>query len=555
MSVLEYAWKHFTPEQYERHNLLPFEDTADLKRKAIREIMLLRQRRFNEACREEMRRFAAEAADIGIRIVFMKGLILAENLYDRPEQRIFYDMDMLADPGDLAAVLGICKKFGYRNEQLDDYEHIGDHIKAYFSGYMHHFPEMQREAETDGRKIVLTLEVHTHAFIEAFHQIDLPYEPVTSAVVQSAVPRVLPGFEVIWTPDPADDFLMLLLHFVKHLFFNVMESLKYNHPSAYLNFRQLLDLDLFLTGGSIDLTALANRAVEWNTVPELVFTMKLLACYSPGADNGYDWDTLYRSHRRQAGFVAAAIEILLKEDLIKTTLLSSWELAGLILNRITIDYPVIHSYRDELFTERPDNRFMIDEFADHIDNHFHRHYKENRYPDGPGDWRCRGMSRWDDQFLWLRFEVEDDELCIEDGLPHEHEWCDSLDLLMVKYETVPDRNFIRHMDIHLCRREGSGESFIYIREYDNVTDEFIRYTEDMFRYRFAIDGNNYILDLGLSWETLGNCVQNDRLIFDIIANDSDSKPPEYLSKLAWASPMRYCGLHDVSSFGTMQVLK
>lgn len=563
MSMLTVLEQEFSEEEIKRYNLLSFARTlSDERLKKAQSFLYSQQCVFNRLCREEVRLLSDYARKESVRIAFMKGVILAEDIYEDPAKRSFSDLDILVHPDDLKTVLTFCKKAGYRSKELDDFDSIDESIRRYLRDYMHHFPIITKTVSVQGVPFTITLELHTYVYIQSFHQTAVPYRETTTSVLSQVVPCWLAGYETVWALHPRDEFLAMILHTAKHFFYSVLEGICFTQNPHYMNFRQLLDIDLYWEKHRMDIgfEALCARAVEWDVVPELTFIFKMLEQYRPGRYFSEELQELYETHRRSKGFVAFAIEHLLGEDLKRIATSSGWEVAKELVDHLVIDYPFVNGHRGEAYPEDPQAIFTIDEFQKPIHNHFGTHYMRNRQPSDSEDWRGKGAVRCDDEFIFFRLEAEDDEFIIEDGAPHEETGVDCLELFFVNFKAQPFHSFIRYLDVHLCM-DGAPHSptyqtpFIYVREFDKATGEWNRWDTDLYTYTFSVDGNTYALELGIRRSVLADCIRDNALYWDMQVNDCDRKPPDYQCKLAWASTMVYCGLQDVSSFGRLQFME
>ncbi len=104
-------------ERAKNHNLLPIIAAAlpDLPSDIRQQLVTAsRQRRIRTlVMTQEMLRVVAECAKVGIRIVPLKGVALANTVYPTPTLRFFDDLDLLVEPEKLDAALAIVQRLGY----------------------------------------------------------------------------------------------------------------------------------------------------------------------------------------------------------------------------------------------------------------------------------------------------------------------------------------------------------------------------------------------------------------------------------------------------------
>lgn len=561
--MLSFIKSQFSEEQYIRHNLTPFLETvSDKKVRASTLLFKYRQQVFNQVCLNEVNTLAKRTSEKGVRVAFFKGIVLANDIYEDPSLRFFSDIDVLVKEQDLKSMLLLCQEEGYHSRELDDLNKIDEEVDRYLKGYMHHFPVISKQIQAASFSFEVIIEIHTQVYIPALHQITVSHQQVTSSVLQAAVPSSSACFSRVLVPNPVDNLLLLMLHMVKHLFYDVMESLKYTMKPRYMNFRQLLDVHLFLNKNSreIDFDILCARAVEWDVVSEFVFVTQILKIYQSNPFDDEALWTLYDSHRRYIGFFASTIDLLIRQDLEEKILLSSWELAHFIVENNQANRPFIQAYKTDKYSCKAESQFKITSDFDKAKDTVCLQYREGRYPDGPQDFCCSGNCRYDDEYIYLLFCSEDDELIVEDGALHETTGVDMLELYFVNFDAKKDRSLIRHIDVHLCvdNDEDSlckGQPFVYVREFNKESENWERWKREAFTYTLDIGDYGYTLELGIRWEMLANCLSDNRLTLDINVDDCDNKPPFYNCRLAWASNLAYCGLHDITSYGCLEILK
>ena len=568
MKLLEFIQQQFSEEQFSTYQPLPFHKPlkSDVREELVRRI--LRQKIFNAVCKDEMNALARVADEANIRIAFMKGLVLAEDLYVSPETRFFRDIDLLVQLHDLKAFLKACKTLEYSFYFMEDDETIDKGIEHSIGKKMHHYYEVSKVIYRNGVKIDIRIDVHTHVFSEAFHQIEIPYTAVTKSALSSSILFSGCGFENIYVLNKCNDLLALVLHTVKHFFEGIMRSMKNNEDSVFFKMRQLLDIDLFIEKYDIDYIALFDRAIEWNAVSELVFMCKIIEMYKPNEFKKVNLNEIYQKHRRLVGFVAYSIDLFIKynfDNMFELLLLPSWNLAKYIVDRRPkIEYPIISCRKGNDYHGPQDSCFVIDEYADTIHNRFNTHHKDGRLLNNPNDLHCQGITRWTDEYLFFQIKVESsNKLNLKNSSYKGWTPTDSINFYFLKPTAKENQCFVRQIEIPLqvddnANNASYGKPFIKVvdSEFIYLDDLKVKYTiwnEESFVYNFEVCGNDYVLEIGFKWDMLYDCISNKQIVFDINMVTFDDTPPRR-NILAWASTMNYSDFHDITTFGCVKIV-
>lgn len=533
------------------------------------------QKIFNRICKEEINALAKIAKETNIQIAFMKGLVLAEDVYAVPEKRFFGDIDLLVNLSDLKKFLKKCETLGYTFLFMETDETIEKGIVHSADSKMHHYHELSKTINLGAIQIEINIDVHTQVYSQSFHQIKIPYASITTPVLSRSILFDREGFENVYILNRNDDLIAMVLHTVKHFFENVMASMKSYEYSYFFKMRDLLDVDLFIEKYNIDYIELIEQAIKWDAVSELVFIFKIIESYKPNEFEKIDLDEIYKNHRRQGGFVASSINLFMTnfDNLFDLLLLPSWDLAKFIVdNRSDIEYPTILSYKGDDYKDLSESCFTINEQSEKINNKLGTHHKVGRQIEQPDYWHCHGTTRWTDDHLFFKLKV-DSSYALNLKADSHKGWApsNSIDFYFLKPNAKEKESFIKQIEIPLQiydNKDNSlyGEPFIKVfdMELKNMDEDnrlYKQWDDDSFVSDFKVYGNDYILEVGFKLDILKDCIINNELICDIaivafddlLPHTPDNNPPRR-TVLSWASTFSYSDFHDITNFGRLKLI-
>jgi hypothetical protein len=193
-----------------------------------------------------LRTVLAALAEAGIPALVLKGPLLAELLYEAPEERPFTDLDLLVRRGDVPAALGVLDALGYRHRP-------GGRSLAH---------ELAHAAGA----------VFVHAADRASVPIDLHWELVAPPGVVRRFP--VPVEEVWDRALPAEEWGRLARRLsVEDLLLYLGLHLALHHPLDGPCWRQDLVRLLRRFGTVLDWTAVAGRAERWGVRTAVAFAL------------------------------------------------------------------------------------------------------------------------------------------------------------------------------------------------------------------------------------------------------------------------------------------
>ena len=171
MTLLEFIEQKFTKDQYYNHQIMQFYNF--LKDDICEEVSqkIEKQKMFNQIYKSEINSLAKIAKEANIQLLFMRGLVLAEDVYTLPETRFFGDIDILINFSDLKEFLKKCKNFGYNFLFMETDETTEKGIEHSMDSKMHHYHELSKIIYFENIPITITIDVHTQIYSQSFHQI------------------------------------------------------------------------------------------------------------------------------------------------------------------------------------------------------------------------------------------------------------------------------------------------------------------------------------------------------------------------------------------------
>lgn len=513
-------------------------------------------------CRREINNLAQMAEQKNIKVVFTRGVLLADDIYPDPMLRPFWDIDILIHESDLHDFVLICKSAGYTFDQLEfdsDEEAIARGVDFAAVWHMHHFPILRKQVKGNLLNIEIALEVHTQIYAKYAHQVQhVDENMLMQDVLNSAVKHAFQLYQSVYILSPMDDLLALIAHAAKHFLHAIMNYVTVNgEETTNYRMRQLVDIDLHFDKYSCDINTLLQKAVSWDLVPECVFILKIMDLYVPGKfinDNIMD---IYEKHRRNIGFYDFVIGLLLKSPQFDELIaFDNKRLAEYVISHIEISKPVFKCYTANSYEGLPcDATFTIDETAEDIPNCYNTHYKVNKLADYATRWRCDGAFRRDDTRLWINLNVHANNIYLKGMEPHIYHEADCIHVYFINNAPSKGQPFVRKVTILLCMDKDPNspnhdQPYIRCLEYDFLNKLDIDVTGSDIIYNWQLYENSYKLDLGFALTFIENAILDNRIIFNIDAFANDAHHNRSL--LSLASNMHYFENHDISSFACLE---
>lgn len=170
---------------------------------------------------EEIRAISQKANELDIKVIFLKGLVLAKDLYTPIENRISSDIDILIDIKNISLIMNMLNELGFKRERPFNI-HI-NHIELY--KYIDN--------------IILTIEIHGSI-------VNPPnfFRDNTKDFITRAVNKRILDFNT-YVLDLHDNIIFLVLHFIKHLPLDYFDNILLGRPHRF-NMQNIHDIALFI---------------------------------------------------------------------------------------------------------------------------------------------------------------------------------------------------------------------------------------------------------------------------------------------------------------------
>lgn len=503
----------------------------------IKNKMILLQRLHNIAMEKEIAMLAKNAHDRGIKLIFMKGLALAKELYPHPETKISSDLDVLVAPTQLYEILQLCRYLGYQSDVFGD---LYKAVEKHFAGTEPHFQPIKKESVVSGIPFQIILEIHTQVYAQTLHQIDINRDLVTQSALERAVPFNFTEQILVYTYHPVDYLLFLMMHMVKHIFHETLGVLAYGHSPSYQSFTQLTEIAMYYHKHQkeMEMEKIVCRAVEWGMLSELYFSIKIIQQIYPDFFNYWDLEESYSNYSRKTGFFALAIQSIQNVAWKEILFMSSHDLA------IYMYLSATNSYGAYLFCGKEhylnDKSIIFDSEHQRYNEKTYSKYIQGRYL-MPMELTCTVMTKWDDIFLYIQYTMENDKLVYYNNKDPSPDFCDSFELHLYRYNRTNNQPFLFMLKVVPMQTDPPS-----VRIYDINHNEQLWETSNYIS-SLKIMKNGYILKIGIKWDIIGLKPEaSQKIPFNIIMNNYDASTQE-IARLSWVEEIRY--LVDTFSMG------
>jgi len=207
----------------------------------------------NKIFREEMVRLSKLFAKENIKMVFLKGLSLAYDVYSDPDLRKSSDIDVLIDYKDILAIIEVLKMEGYLDSKTNKpvgYDDIVGYAERKNIDTILHFNPIYKISNLSG--YVITIELHISIFSYLENKLD-----VMSGIVNDAVLQDFFGSN-IYVLEIHDRLIHLLAHLSKDYFKRDLDHAFTSKELGvkYFDFKLLHDIALVISKYKND--------IEWN---------------------------------------------------------------------------------------------------------------------------------------------------------------------------------------------------------------------------------------------------------------------------------------------------
>ena len=254
----------FKYNKYEVQNDL--EILEEFHRQEIRNGYFLKEiKNLNRYCNEH-----------GVEILFLKGFILAKDLYLDPSMRNSMDIDILIKFGDLEFIDNYLKKLGYKPMGDASYTNSVQCVKEYKTvrDELTHVTSYNKIDYVNGKELLSEIEVH----LRPYHYLPFSnYDSDFSIFKRKRRIYIDEIHEYIETLGIVDTVIQLCAHFLRHFYW---EYIRYVRINRKFNFRLDLihEIALFLDKyiERIEINDLIHQAKELNQIDALFLVLEIL---------------------------------------------------------------------------------------------------------------------------------------------------------------------------------------------------------------------------------------------------------------------------------------
>jgi hypothetical protein len=498
-------------------------------------IRILAQRNKNSIFEEEIFKIADAAQAAGIKAVFIKGLLLADDLYDKPEIRQSVDIDLLIEAENLEPVLKILNNLGYKpfdkKAGYQPWSLIEENIHTY-KDIKHE--EFYKEVDFKGRKVGVLLELHMHILQPYIIKVD------TSQLIERAVLKNKKGHS-IWLLEIHDNILLLFLHFYEHFIIS-FNNYCCGAETERTNIQSFHDIALFLDKFC--------RSISWEFIFERIKVLK--GCINLALS----------VHLFNSIYPGRVPDVFLKELISEGTDMPD-PISKLCFNLIhqlnavdvlymKFDYilenmrPLEYNEKQQLKCPFKDTGqpaqyglFIIDEFAEKIENINGTYVSCGLKPLSSLDGSAKGRAWWDRISFCIHIRVYKKALVFSGKVKNYHEQ-DGVELLINNGKDLIHRHIVFNPLI-------SGDTLNLVIVNGKVSALI---DEETVKYKFTIHNDGYELEADVPWEYFAIIpTRGLKLRFNIGVNLCDEQTGKRRTRLSWAGKENWWW--DVDTYGEL----
>jgi len=232
----------------------------------------------NKIFRDEIVNLSIMFAKKDIKLIFLKGLPLAQDVYIDPDLRKSSDIDVLVDYNDMPTIVDLLRKEGYLDAKTGkpvSYNDISKYVERKNIDTMLHLNPVYKSVDENGMDYTLTLELHISIFSFLENKLD-----VMAGIVREAVAQDFYGSS-IYVLEVHDRLIHLLTHLVKDYFKTGLDSAYMNNKESgmeYFDLRLLHDIALVIDkyGSNLDWNLFLEKVSLYKKSIEAALACKLV---------------------------------------------------------------------------------------------------------------------------------------------------------------------------------------------------------------------------------------------------------------------------------------
>lgn len=489
--------KENTADYLKKNNLWHLLNTDDPRFVLINKILQKKQKQLNVYVLNEMNSLQKYCDEHNISNICVKGLTLAHQLYEQPEDRIFDDIDLFIEPDKLYLMSQYLIDNGYAdengipvtNQSVFDYYHP-THLSVF-------------------TKENIALEIHVMPFytntisnnLLGAKEIDFFYDTREFVCVEGIKFPVL---------EKHLNALFLLDHFIKHITFYVKDYTRLGTFQLHIELNKLVEAARFIETFEIEQDKLFTLAKQYNSVPTLMLALKYLneileMNFVLSEDIEVYIDALPIFENKLIGEL---YKLTLKDVLLN-------ENNPMFFEKLIDRFSFTPSYILKVPEKSPGVcgvKFGID--VDSPNNLFGTHFKQRTHDEEQPIFKMSGTMNWDKAGLNVSMMMVDKTFPDADG--------NLIEFSFFKNIQIPYRNEILYVRMLL---NPEGDTYVYYDYVYKQQDGIETQKRSLSNVQFTgILGEGYAVSFSVPWNILEiNPVKGQRLLFELCIQSKNRK--------------------------------
>lgn len=492
------------------------------------------QKIFNEVIKSESKKLIESTKKSEIKLIFLKGLFLAADLYQPIEMRLFGDIDLLVDTKNLNTFLNILGQLGYVDE---DFECVtSKKVNKYWQ--THHLIPFRKEVKFNNKKYEVKVEVH----IQPFHS-RLDYKKMKIQEIDNlSVRQRLLDIDVLLLEHNVR-LMHLLKHFTRHYVDDYFILFSEGRGNPFLLIRGLHDIVLFINkyADVIDWEVILNKSIEWDICVDMLFPIKILndiygevvpLCFVENLEN---------SMKRGIILEKRLLPLLVKEKTETLIFNYSDEFARDIYTKVRDEGCKIECpNKNSKNTINKRGYFEINEYSTKKYNKFGTYLRLGEKPLSSKEFSSKGRFTWDEFSLIFYIRVYNEDI------NYDYDPGNRVILHIESNEYSVDKVYPKRWELHMLPFTVLDELQVVI---ENSNMERQNHLIDS---KYSIYEDGYEVEIIIPWKYLNlKPYKGMKLWFDIRIKDYDSVNKQLRTELSLANIGSFI---DPTLFASMELV-
>ncbi|MEZ0537432.1 nucleotidyltransferase family protein [Caldicellulosiruptoraceae bacterium PP1] len=452
------------------------------------------QKIINELLLSEYKNLNKIAKENDIKLVFLKGLVEAYDLYHKPEVRRVSDIDVLIDIEDLEKFILILSRNNYKyvdNKQTINTDYLKEkNIDILSMKGNAHIPAIYKEI-VDEHLHKYNIQIDVHVRLSHSYEDEKKY---IKEVLNRAGNFNLEG-EELKILEIHDRMLHLLYHFVKEFAVVALDQMLHDGKVPKLRLWLLHDVALLIEkyNYKIDWEEIIKRAKDWGVIGEVLFSLKLIDSIYPNRvpENVVNkLERIYESIEIKEG---SGIRKLIFKELTKyepATLIFSnlFDIVSLIISKLRKGSTLECNYGIDSETEF----VKLSNYRIHFNEKDEDNFKIEKVP---SDFYAMVGANWDDKNLILKINVYDEFIKFNNSRKISNIFI-AIGECCVKSKDGEEKPYIRRITFEPVNSNGK----IKILMWNTINWKVEFYDESNYDLKCFKDG--YLLEIKIPWSFL-----------------------------------------------------